>query len=179
MPVSTRSIWLLVALGGIGIFLLDVAIRRVRLDVAKAFVAIRRGAHRSKEKGQTQLAGLHAARAKAQAQMARREAALREDPDIARGRAGTAGQPDAKDAKAAQNARKHITKRKFEASQEERTRASTGPIALGGEAEPSVQPKRKRPVDKAGAGEEEQGMSRLLKAKQRARDEMKDDQPNP
>ncbi len=171
MPVSTRSIWLLVTLTGIGLFLLDVAIRRVRLDVAKAFVAIRRGAHRSKEKAGAQLSGLHAARAKAQAQMAGRVAPSQQDADIAR----AGGSAHASDPKTAQQARKQQAKRKFEASDEDRKRAVSKPIALGGEAEPGVKPAKKRPVDTNETQQEEQGMSRLLKAKQRAREEMTDD----
>ncbi len=58
--------------------------------------------------------------------------------------------------------------RKFEATDERLKAAKGGKVALGGEAETEEQAKRRQAEQARPAGEEEPGMSRLLKAKQRA-----------
>ena len=163
MPVSTRAIWLPVVLVGIGLFLTDVAVRRVRLDVVKAYYAMRRGLRQSKEKAGMQLESLQAARAQARERMAGAASPESQDRDVAR-----AGAP-------ARPAPQQTAKRKFEASDEQLRAAGQGKVALGGEAETPEQAKRRKTEQAKPADEEEQGMSRLLKAKQRARDEMKDE----
>ena len=171
MPVSTRAIWLPVALVGIGLFLTDVAVRRVRLDVVKAYAAMRRGLRQGKEKAGMQLEGLQAARAQAQERMAGAASGAHQDRDVARsGGQATPGQAVPEQAVPGQTA-----KRKFEASEEQVQASKKTKIALGGEAETPEQVKRRKAEHPQTGTEEEQGMSRLLKAKQRARDEMKDD----
>lgn len=162
MPVSTRAIWLPVAIVGIGLFLTDVAVRRVRLDVVKAYYAMRRGLQHSKQQAGMQIEGLQAARAQAQERMAG-AATASQDSDITRGAGQAAPVPQ------------QTAKRKFEASEEQVRAGKSKKVALGGEAETPEQAKRRKAQSTPPAGEEEQGMSRLLKAKQRARDEMKDD----
>jgi len=163
MPVSTRAIWLPVAIVGIGIFLTDVAVRRVRLDVVKAYYAMRRGLRRGREKAGMQLDTLQAARAKAKERMAGAVAAESQDRDLAR--AGGRAQPVAPT----------VAKRKFEATEEQIKAAKDSKVALGGEAETPEQIKRRRAEQTVPLESEEGGMSRLLKAKQRARDELRDE----
>ncbi len=163
MPVSTRAIWLPVALVGIGLFLTDVAVRRVRLDVVRAYYAMRRGLRQGTVKAGTQLEGLQAARAQARERMAKAAGAESQDRDVSRG-----GRP-------AQPLAEGVARRKFEATAEQAQASKGSKIALGGEAETAEQVKRRQAEQARPAGEEEQGMSRLLKAKQRARDEMKDE----
>ena len=162
MPVSTRAIWLPVAIVGIGIFLTDVAVRRVRLDVVKAYATMRKGLHRGREKAGMQLDTLQAARVKAQERMGAGAAAESQDQDVARG-----GR--------AQPVPQAVAKRKFEATEEQVRSAKEGKVALGGEAETPEQQKRRAAEQKKPGAEEEEGMSRLLKAKRRAQDEMKDE----
>lgn len=145
MPVSTRSIWLWVAAIGIGMFLLDVGVRRVRIDpraIAAFFVRSMRKSE-VKEAGQ-QLGSLHAARAKARERM---------DGD---------------------GSEKKKAARKYEA--DPNAPVSTDPVALSGA--PGESPKAKIEVVKpkqADGGGEEEGMSRLMRAKKRAQDEFKQD----
>jgi uncharacterized membrane protein len=148
MPVSTRSIWLWVAAAGIGMFLVDVGVRRVRIDpraIVAFFVRSMRASKQSEAGGQ--LGSLHAAREKARARM-----------------------NEGKD-----GVDKKQASRKFEASAD--APMSDGPIALSG-AEGESPKKAKievvKPKTESGTGEEE-GMSRLLKAKRRAQDEFKQD----
>ncbi|MCC7388364.1 MAG: VWA domain-containing protein [Phycisphaerales bacterium] len=163
MPVATRAIWLPVALAGIGLFLTDVAVRRVRLDVVRAYYAMRRGLRQSKEKAGMQLEGLQAARAQARERMAGAASAQSQDRDVSRPTGTVQPRPEG------------VAKRKFEATEEQLRVAKGGKVALGGEAETEEQAKRRQAEQARPAGEEEQGMSRLLKAKQRAREEMKDE----
>ncbi|QKK07234.1 MAG: VWA domain-containing protein [Planctomycetota bacterium] len=170
MPVSTQAIWLPTAIVGIGLFLLDVAIRRVRLDVLKAYYAVRRGLRQGKQQAGASMEGLQAARAKAQQRITSGGAgpsAESQDRDISRG----TGHTQPADPKATQA----VAKKKFEATDAQVRAAGKGKIALGGEAESPEQVKRRKNEQRPAAGEEEQGMSRLLKAKQRAKDEMQDD----
>ena len=158
------------AIVGIGLFLLDVAIRRVRLDVLKAYYAVRRGLRQGKQQAGASMEGLQAARAKAQQRITSGGAgpsAESQDRDISRGTARA--QPA--DPKATQA----VAKKKFEATDAQVRAAGKGKVALGGEAESPEQVKRRKNEQRPAAGEEEQGMSRLLKAKQRAKDEMQDD----
>jgi uncharacterized membrane protein len=147
MPVSTRSIWLWVAAAGVGVFLVDVGVRRVRIDPRAIAAFVVRSLRRSddREAGQ-QLGSLHAAREKARLRMGGDEGAARKQ-----------------------------AARKFEAD----PAATTGdePVALSG---PPGEPTKKakievvKPKPKGDAGDEE-GMSRLLKAKKRAQDEFRQD----
>ncbi len=164
MPVSTSAIWLPVAIVGIAIFLLDVAIRRVRLDVLKAYYAVRRGLRQGKQQAGASMEGLQAARAKAQQRHGASVAAQSQDRDVSR----SSSQSKPADPRAAQA----VAKRKFEASDQQVRDAGKGRVALGGEAENPEQAKRRKKEQRPHTGEEEQGMSRLLKAKQRARDEL-------
>jgi hypothetical protein len=147
MPSTRRSIWLIVALSAVGLFLIDVAIRRVRLDIRAMARAVRRGFGSAKAKGGEQIDALRAARQRAQAQILKR----------ARDSAGAGGAGAAS--------------AKFEATAEELKNARAGlSLDQPREAAP-IQTKSAKPADTA-PGEE--GMSRLLKAKKRAQGDMKE-----
>ncbi len=144
LPVATFPIWLSFAMAGIGVFLLDVGVRRVRIDIPAMARAVVGLMSRSKEKAGQQMDSLRAAREGAKAQIARR-------------------------ARAADGAAPEVASVKFEATKEQLK--ATGPVAIGGPepapAKPAAPPKPGQPKD--------EGLSRLKQAKQRARDEMKDE----
>lgn len=165
MPVSLQPIWLAVTLVGIGLFLMDVAIRRVRIDVPGIWKATIGLFARSRQKAGEQVENLKAARERARQRMV--EASRVSDQRAEAGGGGGAGAsvPMAPTSEATR-------KVKFEASAEE-LRAAKGQSAVS-PIEPSrVVEKKKQPDKPAEPGEA--GMSRLLKAKKRAQDEMSDE----
>ncbi|MFG0286082.1 MAG: glutamine amidotransferase [Phycisphaerales bacterium JB039] len=154
-PVSRRPIWLVAALIALGLFLMDVAIRRVRIDVV-AIAATFMGALQARtETAGTQIDALRAARQSA------RERLTRSDPQ-----AGAA--------KLREAMRQADTARvKFEASAEDLRRKTSATDILGDEPGAGPAPTKSEP-QKAAQAEEEEGMSRLLKAKRRAQEDYKD-----
>lgn len=66
MPVALTPAWLLFAIIGIGIFLLDVAVRRVRIDPAMIAAFVRRGAHKESRKSEASTQAMRTARTRAQ-----------------------------------------------------------------------------------------------------------------
>ncbi len=66
MPVTLTPAWLLFAIIGIGIFLLDVAVRRVRIDPAMIAAFVRRGATKESRKSEASTQAMRAARTRAQ-----------------------------------------------------------------------------------------------------------------
>ncbi|MFG0245094.1 MAG: VWA domain-containing protein [Phycisphaerales bacterium JB052] len=66
MPVALTPAWLLFAIIGIGIFLLDVAVRRVRIDPAMIAAFVRRGAHKETRKSESSTEAMRMARTRAQ-----------------------------------------------------------------------------------------------------------------
>ena len=161
MPVALRSLWLAFALVGIGIFLLDVAVRRVRIDVPAMAGAVAGLFGKSKTRSGQKMDSLRAAREAARKQMAEKTARAGNVEHSAQADAAPA--PDPKTAG-----------RKFEASAEALKRRPSGPVALGGEQE---RPGEKKPAAPK-PGEKEDGLSALRRAKKRAQDEM-DDQGQP
>lgn len=145
MPVATRSIWLLLALIGVGLFLLDVAVRRVRIEPAAIAAFFVRALQTKEEKQGTQVDALRTAR------------------QTARGRFGD-------------EATREVAKRKFEASEEQLQRAARAPTALAGEEERLPEQSRRRPRPKAEAAENGDGMSRLMAAKRRAREDFEEEE---
>jgi hypothetical protein len=149
MPVATKPIWLVFALSGIGIFLLDVAVRRVRIDIVGMARAVGKGFQAGKVKAATQMDALQKARQVAQEQMARRADR------------GTTGAVDASAPPAP-----GVAKVKFEAPKGTVHKKDVQ-IAVGGDQpRPAAKPGEKKETTK------EEGMSRLMQAKRRARDEM-------
>lgn len=165
MPVATRSIWLAAAVLGLGLFLMDVAVRRVRIDIPAMYQAVLGGFRKSKVKGGEQLGALKGAR-----DQARRAISARAETQ------GVSAAEAAAQAKAAEKTAVATAKVKFEASPEALKKAKTTTVALGG-ADAVAQPlrDRPRPVDAPTQPGAEEGMSRLLKAKQKARGEMEDE----
>jgi len=152
MPIATSPFWLLVAMIGIGMFLVDVAVRRVRIDL----VAIGRSAvgafKLSTSKAGQQMESLHEAREKAKRRM--EQAGDSEGQEVA-------SETKPRDKKAAAV--------KFEAT-EDQLRSSKSVSIL--DTSPTIEkPGKSQPKTD---DEEEQGMSRLLKAKRRARDEFEE-----
>ncbi len=146
MPVATVPIWLQVALVGIGLFLADVAVRRVRIDPLAMVAVVRKGLMSTTQTAGEQMGTLKEARKRAQDDIAARTTA---DSD----RGSTSGV-------------------KFEASDSELADASKNEGMAGDVSDGPVI--RSRPTPTEGADEEE-GMSRLMRAKKRAREEMGED----
>lgn len=177
MPVATRSIWLAMAMLGIGLFLVDVGVRRVRIDIPGMVRSLVRGLQGGTAAAGAQMGSLQEARRKA------REGMLERGSGAAVGTAtGEAGRMAAEAATAGHAMtmpRDAATaKRKFEASAEQAR--SAGPVALTAEQLAAPAKRAKAPEQPAAPGgpkspTADEGMSRLLKAKQRARDEMKDE----
>jgi uncharacterized membrane protein len=159
MPVSARPIWLWFAMLAIGMFLMDVAVRRVRIDVHAMARAVARTFQAGKTTAGQQMDALRAAREQAQRGMAGRTGPREGAAD------GVPLPPPPLPTAAAGV--------KFEASAERLKRRDVGQIAIGAE-EPSVA------GTGAGAGKakaapavsKEEGLSRLMQAKKRAREEM-------
>lgn len=165
MPVASRAIWLYAVLIGMALFLADVGIRRVRIDIPALTHAFLGLFGKAKSTQSTQLSGLKAARQKAQARMNER------------GAGAAAAELTAEAKRAVQEAERlarDTSKVKFEASDEQLKR-TTGAIAMGGaEAKPEqIKPAStpeatpQKPVQSP-----QEGMNRLLRAKKKAQDEM-------
>lgn len=158
VPPTTTSLWDGVAMAAIGLFIIDVGVRRVRIDFAAMYrrgrLLLRPGAAAAGE----QIAGLQAARENARRKMTRSTVETRVDE--------------------ARDSYDHIraaSAAKFEALRDAPVRPIDAGVEGSRPAEPSPsQPQRPKapPGEAAPPGE---GMSRLLKAKKKARDEMTDE----
>lgn len=135
-PVSTRSIWLAVATVAIGVFLFDVAVRRVRIDVFAISAATLKAFQTGTEKAGAKTGQLRAAR------------------DRARKRID-------------QQANAPVHKRKFEADKGAPTRSVEDIAHHAQPLKPSAHKPKPKPKP---ADQQEEGISRLLKAKRRAQD---------
>ncbi len=143
MPVSTTSIWLTVALIAVGLFLTDVGVRRVRVEPRAIGAWFAKALGASGSGAGEQIDSLKAAREKARERMAP-TGGTKKDPQQA--------------------------KRRFEADPSTPP-SQAGPVALGGEAIKSDRPSP-TPKPRAPKGEQdEEGISRLMRAKRRAREE--------
>jgi hypothetical protein len=167
-PVALTSIWLSLAIAGLTLFLVDVGVRRVRIDPAAIAAWVRGGLGRSKSAQGQQLGSLRSAREQAREKIKQRVE-----------RSGGSISPGSleQEARAAVDAAKDRAKVKFEATPEQLRQAGKQGVAMGGaDAQPrKIQPTL-RPIDEPGKKPgEEQGMSRLLKAKKKAQEEMRDE----
>ncbi len=142
MPVARRSMWLVFAVAGVGLFLVDVAVRRVRIDIRALPRLLRAGLARRREASEKQIDALRAARQRA------KQAA---DERAAASSAAT----------------------KFEAPKDGASGASLDIVTKD---QPAPVADRRSAATKSEQPEEE-GMSRLLRAKKRAQDQTRDDQP--
>ncbi len=157
MPAAERSIWLAVALAGLALLVVDVGLRRVRLDARAVIAGLRkRLAAQGKARPEQELTALQGARERARGTMAGRGAGVQ--------------------APSAQQMQ-DLSAVKFEASPDFK---GAGPVSAAGSAStpttaPIAKPKEKASQDKP----EETGLSRLRAAKQRARDTMNPEDPPP
>lgn len=159
MPVATRPIWITVSLLALGLFLADVAVRRVRIDPRAMAEAVRRGMGKGRHRAGEQLAGLKEARERAQRRVAQ----------------GGAGEAERAAIRAAAKADREQAAAKFEASADELARAKKN------QAVPTADPERaaaRRAAETQGAEkpkDEEGGLSRLKKARERAQEKFEED----
>ncbi len=145
MPVRSAPIWLPVAIAALSVFLIDAGVRRVRIDVRAMAAFVRRGFSKRDRASEEQIGAMRAARERTQKKLAGRGA----------GQATMGGMSQQRDTSSI----------KFEADE-----AKTPPTKPLGLEAPIERKTKKEPT----ADEGEEGMSRLLKAKRRARDEMDD-----
>jgi len=165
MPVALRPIWLFVAVLGIGLFLADVGVRRVRIDLIAIAQWLAGLFGKASARGGQQMSGLKAAREAAKAQIAKRVA----DGSV------SAAELEAQ-AKSAVKVAHETAKAKFEASPDVLKRAPQTSVILGGGGAMNEKKKVVPPPDEGPRGKQEpgEGMNRLLKAKQKARDDMEE-----
>lgn len=169
MPVATKPIWLAVAISGIALFLMDVGARRVRVDLVAIGAAIRRGMRGRTSAAGQQMGSLREARDRAKEAMAAR----------AQAKGGRADQDGPAPVPIDPGAAKAVRSVKFEASEDDlaKLKKRKGGVAVdvtgadgpdGGGAPKATKPGQPSPTA-------DEGMSRLLKAKKRAQDEMSQD----
>ena len=171
MPVSRRAIWLYVALAGLTLFLVDVGVRRVRIDIPAIAGWVAGLFGRSAVKSGTQLGNLRAAREQAQKKMGERLSGASLTPEQLTQEAKLAAQ------KATQEAARgrETSKAKFEATPDQLKRNKSD-IAMGGaDVKPEAIKPKPRPVDGGAAQQPGEGMSRLMQAKKKAQQEMGDE----
>jgi len=156
MPVALRPIWLLVALLAIGLFLVDVAVRRVRIDPQLIAAAVRRGMGKGKQRANEQMGTLMEARKRAQAGMTAK---------------ATTEQREA--IRMAARADESMARAKFEASAAELAGSRENlAVPTFDVARTSVAQKK---TAQTAADQAEGGLARLRKAKERAREDMEED----
>jgi uncharacterized membrane protein len=166
VPPTTSAIWNGLAMAAIGLFVLDVGVRRVRVDIP---AMIRRGRsllRPGKTAGGDQIAGLQAAREKARRKMS--------DPAV---------ETRVEEARTTYDQVRAASAAKFEAPKGG-TGARGADAGIEGGAKSDAKPEQSRPGQGSGQGTGQgtgqsappgEGMSRLLKAKKKARDEMTDE----
>ncbi len=166
MPAPMTPIWLAVAIAGLGLFLMDVGVRRVRIDPALVAGFVRRVMGKGSAKSTQQMDALRAAREQARKSIAKREVAEGQKA-AERALAG-----DARDTRADVKADAKTAKAKFEASAEQ-IRRPTGTIAMGGaDARPEPRSVADKEAAKGGPQAPGEGMGRLMKAKKKAQEGM-------
>jgi uncharacterized membrane protein len=148
-PVSLRPIWLLVAALATGLFLADVAIRRVRIDIPAMARAVKRALSRRAAASEEQIDALRAARERSRQEMAER--------------AERASTEEAAPAKATASV-------KFEAGA-----GSPAATVVDAPAARKPAPATKATPEQPRADDDEEGISRLMRAKRRARQDMGED----
>lgn len=156
MPVSTRAIWLAIAVASLGLFIADVGIRRVRIEPAAIARSVGKAFGRSAKRETTQQVDtLRAAREKAK---------QRTTQPAGQSATDAPSQAAAAVAQAESNA---------DANAE-----PAEAIALSGEQEAPAFQNLSKPDRKAPAtpDSDEGGMSRLMRAKKRAMDEFNEDE---
>lgn len=144
MPVALRPLWLLFLVLGVAVFLIDVGIRRVRIEPRAIAAWLRRSASREQARSSQATEALRSVRTRA-----------------------PRPQPGAGD-EAAPRRRAAV---RYEAGAD---RAPAGPVALAGEEEPPEQLTKKERPRVADDEEPKDSLAALRAARSRARDDMKD-----
>lgn len=162
MPVALSPEWMLFSLLGIGLFLADVAVRRVRFDPSAILATFRRGVSTAKSRGGEQIGSLQEARKRAQQSYSGQPAGA-SSGGVGGGEAGAVG-TSGRGASA-----------KFEASDEELAGAGENIGAATYEQRPEGRRSSESGQSREQAGDEEGGISRLKQAKQRAKQEFDKD----
>lgn len=170
MPVDLRPIWLQLALASLGVFLVDVAVRRVRIEPALIMAAIRKGLGQGAQKSNQQMGSLKEARGRARAEMAQR--AAQDTAQVARG--GRSGPGPSTGASSGAGADV-----KFEAGADELKGARTNMGIESGKPTGAPPARAQGPGADTPAADGEGGLSRLKKARQRAQDKFEDEGPGP
>ncbi len=147
IPVRLSPIWLAVALAAIAAFLADVGVRRVRIDLPALARWLRKTFAERAIQREARTESLHAARAQAKERLAERGAPRPGSPSSA---------PD--------------SAHKFEAPADALARSPSSPIEPAPDT--LIDTRKPTPPPAAGPAEEQDGMSRLLRAKRRARGDM-------
>ncbi len=157
MPVSLRPIWPFVAAVAIGLFLVDVGVRRVRIDVAAIVMGVRRAFGNRVEK-RAEMGGLKQARERAQQQIAERAKAVEQHVRGGGGEVSSAGI-------------------KFEASAQDAAAAKgrAGEFLATGDGPTPTKVTGPKP-GAPGGDKPDENISRLLKAKKKAREGMEEDE---
>lgn len=164
MPVALRPIWMAVALLAIGLFLADVAVRRVRIEPRAIAAAVRRAFNPAQSRGSERTASLKEIRKRAQDEIRGRTDLSPEQKAAALAQVKSAAKGD-----------QSTSKVKFEATAEELARSKKN-VAMAGDTTPDAGKIRvkSREVEKQGPTKEE-GIARLRKAKERAREELEEE----
>lgn len=159
MPVATTSIWMPAALAAIGLFVFDVGVRRVRVDIPALLRRSRALLRPGSSKAGGAMEGLQAAREKARKQMAAR----------------TEASAHVSEAQETYDKVRAASAAKFEAPRDAPERRGDAQDVLGGPPAQQAPRPGARPSPQDPQAPPGEGMSRLLKAKKKARDEMTDE----
>jgi len=152
-PVSLRPVWLAASALAMGLFLLDVGIRRVRVDPGAALAAARRALSRRSAASEEQIDALRAARQRSREALDERAARVQTREEAPQEPSPTASV-------------------KFEAGEGERSGEIVDAPGAGDGAGPAPDRPRAAPAPEQ---EDEEGISRLMRAKRRARRDMRDE----
>jgi len=158
MPVATTPVWLTLATVCLGLFLVDVGIRRVRIDPRAIWRRVLGVFGAAGAKQGARIDALQAARAKARERM------------------GDADRMQGGMSQSANEVRAEAS-RKFEAAPGAPASGGAGPSPLTGVRPSDASDTRPRPAAPAAGSrppEGEQGMSALMKAKRRAQEQIED-----
>lgn len=166
MPVDARPIWMIVAMIALGAFLFDVAVRRIRIDPLMIAGAVRRGMGQGADKANQQIGSLKEARQRAQQSIGDRKP-------------GMTGEGKVTHAKPVDGAPSTAAV-KFEVSEEELKKSRTNEAVADLSAPPpgpGGRPTTTGLSQQTGeAPTQEEGLSRLKKARERAQEKFEDDE---
>jgi uncharacterized membrane protein len=169
-PVAKTPIWLTIAILGIALFLMDVGVRRVRIDPA-AIARWFAGLFGKAQTAQSTVGSMRAAREQARQRIQARAQATGEQ--LSASQLASQARRDVEQATS-------TAKAKFEATTDQLKELGRDPsIAIGGaDARPQKISVKPRPTDPGAAGanpSQEGGMDRLREAKRKAREGMEDE----